>query len=86
MSSELFFADYSIRFQPRRFKKKKKKQPLNKGGDFRHDLPKAYNASIKKITNKLLLCDNSTSLRITWPKEGSWMRCDAVVTKNNKPR
>ena len=61
---------------------------LNKGGGLRHNLPKAYHAAIKKISNRLSSRDNLTPSRIIEPEEdhpapeeASRMRCDTVTTK-----
>ena len=44
------------------------KPSLNKGGGLRHNLPKAYDAAIKKIL-RLSSCDNSSLSWITEPEE-----------------
>ena len=42
--------------------------PLNKRGGLRHNLPKAYDAAIKKVSKRLSSLDNSSPLRITEPE------------------
>ena len=60
---------------------------LNKGGGLRHNLPKAYNAAIKKsLKDSLHMTIQLRHKSVNRPEEASRMRCDSVAIKNSKSR